>query len=402
MSDTSSSAPSAVEPVRVILYSHDSQGLGHVRRNLALAHHIAAEVPRLTGRQVAGLLVSGLPHASTFPLPQGFDWIFIPSIHKLKGEYASKSLGTTTELLITLRSQLLQATLLGFAPDVVMVDRHIFGVMRELQKPLAMLREQRPGAHVVLGLREVLDAPEVAHAEWFKNGSPDELRQVIDSLWIYGDPAVHNPIESGEVPAEMADLARFTGYLSEGRDLAELPAPPQTGRPFVLTTAGGGEDGYALLSKMVQVSPPIGFTHLVVAGPQLAQDAFDALSTKAAPGVRLVHSLPGLSQHIERAAAVVCMGGYNTSNEVLATDTPAMVVPREHPRTEQLIRARALHAAGALDYTRINDLTTASAATWFAQAVTRRVDRTTINRNGLHTAATLVADIVRTSPTGLA
>ncbi|WP_326502482.1 hypothetical protein [Rothia nasimurium] len=61
------------EPVRVVLYSHDSQGLGHVRRNLAIAHHIARTVPELTGRPVAGLLVSGLPQASVFPLPAGFD-----------------------------------------------------------------------------------------------------------------------------------------------------------------------------------------------------------------------------------------------------------------------------------------------------------------------------------------
>ena len=71
-------------PVRVLLYSHDSQGLGHVRRNLTIAHHIAAAIPAATGRPVSGLLVSGLAPASVFPLPQGFDWLTIPGISKGK------------------------------------------------------------------------------------------------------------------------------------------------------------------------------------------------------------------------------------------------------------------------------------------------------------------------------
>lgn len=388
----------AYEPVRVVLYSHDSQGLGHVRRNLSIAHHIAQTVPALTGRPVAGLLVSGLPHAAAFPLPAGFDWVFIPSVHKSKGEYASRSLGTTTKLLVKLRSQLLEASLLGFAPDVVIIDRHIFGVMRELQGPLATLRQQHPKAHIVLGLREILDAPEVAHAEWYKNGDPEDLREVIDSLWIYGDPAIHHPVSSGEIPDVLADKARFTGYLALGRELTEPSGQAHPENPFILTTAGGGEDGFALLDTMVQVEPPAGYDHLVVTGPQLAAERFHHLVERAAPGVQVIHSLPGLSQLIGQASAVVCMGGYNTTNEVLATDTPALIVPRETPRTEQLIRARALAKAGVADYCRTADLTVERARTWVTQATGRVVDRTHIERDGLWRTATLVAEILAAQP----
>lgn len=381
-------------PVRVVLYSHDSQGLGHVRRNLAIAHHIARTVPELTGRPVAGLLVSGLPQAATFPLPPGFDWVFIPSIRKVKGQYASRSLGTTMPLLVQLRSQLLEASLLGFAPDVVIIDRHIFGVMRELQVPLEKLRALHPETHVVLGLREILDEPAVAHAEWFKNGSPANLRSIVDSLWIYGDPSVHHPVRSGEIPKELADQAKFTGYLALGRELAEPTGQPAPDRPFILTTAGGGEDGYTLLETMVQVQPPEGFDHLVVTGPQLAPEKFRQLVDGSASGVQVVHSLPGLSQLIDRAAAVVCMGGYNTTNEVLATATPALIVPREAPRTEQLIRAQALARQNVADYCRQQELTVERASAWVREAVKGRVDRTHIERDGLWRTATLVAEIV--------
>ena len=103
--------------VRILLYSHDSQGLGHVRRNLTIAHHIARELPKRLGRPVAGLLVSGLAPASVFPLPEGFDWVTIPGIAKGENGYKPRNLGGTTQNLIDLRSSLLESTLLSFAPD---------------------------------------------------------------------------------------------------------------------------------------------------------------------------------------------------------------------------------------------------------------------------------------------
>ena len=45
------------ETYRVLLYSHDSQGLGHVRRNLAIAHNLARRLPGIINTDVAGLLV---------------------------------------------------------------------------------------------------------------------------------------------------------------------------------------------------------------------------------------------------------------------------------------------------------------------------------------------------------
>ena len=45
-------------PLRLALYSHDAKGLGHLRRNLALAHHLARALPGLTGRDVTGLVIT--------------------------------------------------------------------------------------------------------------------------------------------------------------------------------------------------------------------------------------------------------------------------------------------------------------------------------------------------------
>jgi predicted glycosyltransferase len=60
---------------------------------------------------------------------------------------------------------------------------------------------------------------------------------------------------------------------------------------------------------------------------------------------------------IERAGAVVAMGGYNTTTELLAARKPALIVPRVEPRTEQLIRAERLASLGLVEMIHPRDLT---------------------------------------------
>lgn len=221
---------------------------------------------------------------------------------------------------------------------------------------------------------------------------PQNLRHLIDAIWVYGDRKVHNPVAAGEVPECLADLVRFTGYLAQGRELTEVPTDPGHAAPFILSTAGGGSDGYQLLQTLVRSEVPDGYQHLVVAGPQLNNRKLLKLQAKAVAGTRVVGSLPGLSGLIKQAAAVISMGGYNSVNEILATDTPALIVPRETPRTEQLIRARALQKVGAVDLLQVGNLTSALTGAWLAQAVGSRVDRSGIKRNGLTKTAKLAAE----------
>ena len=350
-------------PVRVLLYSHDSQGLGHVRRNLTIAHHIAAAIPAATGRPVSGLLVSGLAPASVFPLPQGFDWLTIPGISKGKDGYQPRSLGEPTHNLIRLRSELLKSTLLSFAPDLVIIDRHIYGVWKELFTPLEQLRTAHPHTSVVLGLREVLDEPAVAAAEW----------------------------ES--IPDFFTDRLRFTGYLANGRRVADhdTTLAPE---PFILTTAGGGSDGYHLLKSATRIDVPAGHRHIIVTGPQLEERAFKHIASLAGPNTEVHRSWPGLSTQIARASAVIAMGGYNTVCEILCTDTPGLLIPREHPRREQLIRAESLHGARAIDYLRVGAVSTDALSAWVADAVHRTVDRSSLARDGLNVAAHYATELI--------
>lgn len=383
--------------IRVVLYSHDSQGIGHVRRNLALARTLAQLLPRLTGKKVSGLMISGLAAANVFPLPDGFDWFFIPSITKGDGGYEPRNLHTDWNTLRSVRTQAIQGALAGFMPDLIIVDRHLYGVDKELRKPLKKLRKKNPHLRVVLGMREVLDSPEIAAREWESLGSARELGTMIDEIWLYGDQLVHDPVATGEVPAYLADKVRYTGYLSKGRAEIDSHADLPWCGPFILTSAGGGSDGYALLSAAAAMPIPRGCSHVIIAGPQMSDSNFAALEGAAQSAGRDVHLYrmwPGLAKVVQEAAAVISMGGYNTTSEILATDTPALIVPREYPRKEQLIRARALEAHGAVDVVRLQDVNAETLGEWAADRVGTAVDRAGIERDGLTRMARLAADLL--------
>jgi len=135
-----------------------------------------------------------------------------------------------------------------------------------------------------------------------------------------------------------------------------LAGNAEVAEAFILTTAGGGSDGINLLRAAAQARVPDGYRHVVVTGPQLDAALFHQVAQAAGPRTAVRRSWQGMSRHIQQAAAVIAMAGYNTVSEILASETPALLVPRETPRLEQLIRASALKKEGAVDLLRVTDL----------------------------------------------
>ena len=76
-------------PLRVLLYSHDSVGLGHLRRNLAIASEITTKF-----ENASVMIVTGSSCATQFVLPRNTDLIKIPTITKNDtGDYVTDSFG---------------------------------------------------------------------------------------------------------------------------------------------------------------------------------------------------------------------------------------------------------------------------------------------------------------------
>ncbi|WP_238154632.1 glycosyltransferase family protein [Ornithinimicrobium sufpigmenti] len=389
-------ARSESSSLRVVLYSHDSQGLGHFRRNRALAHALSHRLPVLTGRQVTGLLINGVPEAGADSLPQGFDVVTLPAVNKGVGGYGPKRLDVGMQTVTSVRGDIVRATLTTFRPDLFIVDRHALGVNGELEAGLRALRTEHPQARIVLGLRDVLDSPQVVAVEWARV-QPALVRELYDEIWVYGDPRVHDLRRTEEIPTALHDMVRYQGFLSHGR--AELPSGLDPEIPYLITTAGGGSDGFRLCMAAARATVPAGHRHVIITGPQMSDADHRAIELAAGPSTTVVRSIPDAAGPIRRAAASISMAGYNTVTETLATDVPALLVPRETPRREQLIRVESLAAHGSVDLLREGDLTPQALTRWWAGAVRRRTQRAHLHLGGLREVARSAARLVCTART---
>lgn len=385
-------ARSHPKELRVVLYSHDSQGLGHTRRNLAIAHALAASIPDHVGRKVTGLLVTGESTATRFEIPEGWDWVVLPGIRKGDGGYRPRHLSIAQDALIDLRTDMIDAVLTQFRPHLVVVDRHAFGVDGELRQALTHLRRKRPRCKVVLGLREVLDSPHVVKQEWKRLGDLDTVTSTFDQIWVYGDPAIHDPLRTGEIPRSLGHLVRYTGYLAAGR-VSRGSSTPVT-RPYLLTMAGGGSDGLDVVLAAARAEVPEGYEHLVITGPQMPREHRRQVEQAARPGTRVVTKVRDALSEIEGAAAIVSMGGYNSVSEIMSTSTPALIVPRTEPRLEQLIRAEALARHEIVDVCHPDGLSPEAIGAWFARVAGMGVDRSAVDLAGIDALAPMAAELL--------
>ncbi|MFJ4036763.1 glycosyltransferase family protein [Microbacterium sp. NPDC090007] len=384
---------------RIALSSHDSVGLGHVRRNLALAHALARDLPTLTGGDVTGVLITGQASATTFPTPPGWDWVVVPSISVDDAGYRARHLASDIGQVTAMRGGVIAELLRAFSPDLFVVDRHPFGVNGELRRALHALRRSHPSCTTVLGLRDVLDRPAKVRAEFRSVGGARAIRENFDAVWVYGDPAVHDLRRSGETPPGISSLIDFTGYLSHGRI---TPGATAGEDPFVLTTVGGGSDGAAVAIAAAGAPLPAGHHHLVVTGPQMSEpDRRRVRAAATVTGAEVVESVADLPGLMARAAAVVTMGGYNTVCEVMSTSTPALVVPRTGRRDEQRIRAHALAQSGAIETVGDDGVDHAVIGSFFRRAHRTRSPRAGLDLGGLSTVGTLAARLLSPTIEGL-
>src|SRR5690606_31937776 len=78
---------------RILIYSHDSFGLGHLRRCMVMANSLVEQ-----NQNLSVLILSGSPIIGSFDFKVRVDFVRIPGIIKLRnGEYTSLSLHIDTE-----------------------------------------------------------------------------------------------------------------------------------------------------------------------------------------------------------------------------------------------------------------------------------------------------------------
>ncbi|MBB3561440.1 putative glycosyltransferase [Rhizobium sp. BK512] len=336
-----------LEDARILMYSHDTFGLGHLRRCRAIAHALVEDY-----RGLNILIISGATIAGAFDYRARVDFVKIPSVIKLRnGEYTSLASHIDLQDTLKMRESSIRHTAETFQPDIFIVDKEPMGLKGEVEETLAYLKAR--GTTLVLGLREVMDAPHLLQAEWKKNGIMQKIDQYYDSIWVYGPPDFYDPLVGLDVPSGVRRKMDFVGFLqrsvSKGKN--SLNARKDD---YILVTTGGGGDGSDLVHDVMnayEADETLTQKALVVLGPYMpaAERAKLVRKGENIPYIEVIEFDNHMEELIDGATAVVAMGGYNTYCEILSFDKPALIVPRVAPREEQLLRARRASELGLVD-----------------------------------------------------
>lgn len=336
---------------RVLLYTHNSIGLGHVVRSLAVISGMRRRRPELDFLVLTG---SALPQLF---LAEGVEVLRLPGLRQdLSGERPLLRPRLLASLdapgLVGLRRRIIRAAAEEFAPDAVLVEHYPAGLCGEALPLLGLGPEALAGrayALVHLGRDDPRREPQ---PRWPGADAPglEELLGAYDLLYVLNHP------EPGAGPRAPRDrlagrLVHLGPVASRRRD--ELPPRAEVAarlgladRGLVLLCLGRGGPVPEMARALLAALPAAGLGAL---GAALVLDPYLEPATAAAlqeiarrAGALALPFAPRLVEALAAADLVVCRAGYNTVTELLLTGVPALVVPERHPSGEQERRCRGL------------------------------------------------------------
>lgn len=351
-------------PARLLIYSQDGFGLGHMRRTNEIASEFLRRRP---GRAV--LTLQDSPLGNFFETQRGHDYVKLPSVHKLApGVWEPVQLPLAFEEVRAMRRDILASAITRFRPDLVLVDHMPHGVMGELAPALDALRRAASPTKVVLGLRDILDSPEVIINRWRVEGACETIERYYDRVLVYGSRDVFDVAERYRLKDSIAEKIRYCGYLCtsavarNGQGVRARYLGENERGKLLVAMGGGGADAYPMMRSLIGavalLRPNERPTVIMVIGPFMpAAERRSLQQLAAALPIHIRSSISDPLSHYEAADLVVTMAGYNTTVEILRSRTPALMIPRRGPSAEQRTRVRLFKERGWIDAIDPDDVT---------------------------------------------
>ncbi|NNU64457.1 glycosyl transferase [Rhizobium sp. WYCCWR 11152] len=334
---------------RIFFYVQHLLGIGHIARASRIANALVKDgfdVTVVTG----GLPVPGFPG-------EGVKTVALPAVVANNAGFsglADADGRPAGEDFLHARRQLLLDAFHAARPDVVITEAFPFGrrQMRfELLPLLEAIDKAEPRPKLISSVRDILQ-------ENRKAGRDAEtvtlVKDHFDAVLVHGDPGFVRLEDTFPLTSEIADRLRYTGLV------AAPPAPEPAETFDIIASAGGGAVGAALIGAAKEAATllPDNLRWLLVAGPNLPEADFAALSEDAAPNVTLVRFRRDFPSLLRGAKVSISQAGYNTVGDLLRTECRAILIPFvAGGETEQTVRAERLQALGLADILPENGLT---------------------------------------------
>ena len=195
------------ETYNILMYSHDTYGLGHIRRTMAIASHLLSEGVNI-------LILTGSPIVGRFSFPEQIDFVRIPGMIKKTNEvYLPLSIRIDPRHAMNIRKNIITATAKTFKPDLFIVDKEPLGLKKEVLPTLRWLKRYMPKTRTILGLRDIMDDAATVRKDWQRKGVYDVLNQLYSEIWVYGIQNFYDPITEYAIPKSVSEKMLFLSLI---------------------------------------------------------------------------------------------------------------------------------------------------------------------------------------------
>lgn len=384
--------------LRIAIYSHDTMGLGHIRRNFLIAKTLSK-----SNLKCSILLISGTNKANEFSLPENVDILTLPSLYKNSvGNYSSKQLNIPLEDIISIRSNIIKTAVKSFNPDIFIADKVPRGVLKELDPALKYL-QSNTNTKCILGLRDILDGPDTVTREWKEVKYEKAIKKYYHSIWVYGDKRIYDLATEYKFSKDTESKICYTGYLVKENKLKsyierrnkDLKIQLPNGR-MILCLLGGGQDGFDISKAFVETQFPKQTFGVLLTGPFMEHEDRNHIMELASknPKIFVYGFVPDPNYLLLKADKVIAMGGYNTICELISQKKDTLVIPRTIPRSEQLIRAQRLRDIGLFDFVHPDNISPQIFSQWVKDSKPKPRLSPHIDLDGLTKIPNLIKQIV--------
>lgn len=271
-----------------------------------------------------------------------------------------------------------------------------------------MLKRRSDAPTIVLGLRDILDAPEVTRALWEREGTYEAIRRYYDEIFIYGRKEIFDTGAHYGLEGDFAHKLRYVGYVCEHepyKNRSEMRSDLQVENRLMVVTGGGGADAFPMMLECMKAFRLLGadsrLEAIFITGPLMEGGQREHLR-ELAKGLKarvLVHVEDHLG-YMNAADLVVTMAGYNSLYQLLRLRKKGLVIPRSGPSAEQKTRARLFAERGLVEVVQPGELSPKKMAEKFMNGLEQTdypLYEPTIDTNGSRRAAERLAEHLTTA-----
>jgi len=188
---------------------------------------------------------------------------------------------------------------------------------------------------------------------------------------------------TGFDPATLADRAALRAELGYGPD-----------EHVCIVTVGGSGVGTTLLRRVIDAHPVArandpALRTIVVAGPRI-----DPATLPTHPGLEVCAYVHDLYRHLAACDLAIVQGGLTTAMELTATGTPFVYVPLQHHFEQEFHVRHRLERYGAGRHLAFADADPDHIAEMINNEIGRRTDYRPVERDGADRAAAMIAELL--------